>query len=1429
MGMIRSWGAVSMALAVAVALGMWPFLVLFFGASLPVRAMEGQSGQWEWVLTDTIFVKLLEDRDGLLVAEDVPIEEDTHLYVPYVTRSSSANHFYSKYYTPTNNHTYECEIRWGDPPQRVRVGHEAEDLYIDMDFWGDPFVQSMDQQIMAGQYYPQIWAWVGSPESEGMDLWAQAGWPKDYSSLSFPSVLPAFDQLPTLGSPDARLVVQQRIQPMDDGSSEGIYDRVSQASAEELDQLRLVVSVVDAEAAIGLNQMFRMSYVYKLEGQAAAPAEGWIEQEETTMAQEDAGEDGGGFVLPDIVEGAPDFSSDAGGNGGRAAAAGAIGLLGAAAAAGALAGGKDEDGGGDGEDRQEEKPRSRYKMYVNKDFGDRLKKGEKPRPVYARMVEVTPQGWEKERDDLSRRIQIYSGDGSLKVEDGGFTSNGYRGAWVSVPEGSSQSRGQVSFAFEGEGGRYIRHVVFRLTEAKICFAEENKGLPAFYEKEVGIAFSVLGLEGKLQVEAWVEAHRGRQPVYDVRLEQHKDLSNVYFAYIRDIEMRQEDGKTPPPEPGTTTEHRLCVRAAVGEQALEGHMPIYRIHLGLRLCLEGDALGCYLRVNPLAQGRAGIRAAGRDLADNLSVTGLMGLNPMAAMLEASFQGGVSASKAATDQAVNLRPEDYAPCTTKGRLLLLSWNEEKKEIERISVLPDRGACQVEAVQVENSEMAHGGAAQARHQGLVDSLGIWAFPTKEVDAQGARIIELSTTRAALDPPTRIRVKLRVAATYQGRQYKVEKEVLLHSMPMRDFALMAGSEQDRLIAWDDHVREMLLSIQSKIYSSYMYHLFSLHDLIERMLNGYDRRFGYDTNQVNTVMEVWTGFLKGEKTGARGEAEKVSLSDDLQAYYAFMEGMRDNGGILGRIALGVCSAGYSELVFTAMDIGEKMQAAVMSCKGDREFGFWDGMQLGIREYVYSELQSLAFGTALKGANMMGSAIIGEAIGKADLNIADSITKSWRSAMDGADEALRKSSKVYSGGAKALDQVKNFLNVGSGAAKGALDRNAQMDEAAQRHAQTTIAQRRMGMGDRVMSDAEWNAREIMDIAKARGMDKLRDLDLAQKRVAMSRRGGGDFWEAKADYAKKAEAVWTDKNALKQLKALEGSRGTDMRIEFNKYRNGVQQRVLEKTLDDLAAETGKSRANLYVNSVTGNSQYDELSGKVTAEDLDVSITEVNYSDPTREDIYLVLDKDMADKALARNLYKEVNGVEAASIEEALDFKQKHDITYVQPLRMKGQELEWDMEAFMDVKGMLDPAAHGRALRGLEMNRQTIAHKGMERYQRGDALEAQAKDLLEQAKLARGEVKAQLEARALDLQVEAYAEYVEGTRQITKMTNKSSIPRNAHRMAKGHADAFGPRERYIHALGQEVGKDLSPGEFFQELEAAYGMDKRQYTKVMADCLN
>jgi hypothetical protein len=97
----------------------------------------------------------------------------------------------------------------------------------------------------------------------------------------------------------------------------------------------------------------------------------------TQQAQQNPGEDSGVSVPAAVVIGV---------------IGGGVALLGAAAASGK-------------ENPEDDKKKKSYKMYVQKDFGDAIKKGCDPVPVRARMTEIDGAGIEVDRNDLTAKIK----------------------------------------------------------------------------------------------------------------------------------------------------------------------------------------------------------------------------------------------------------------------------------------------------------------------------------------------------------------------------------------------------------------------------------------------------------------------------------------------------------------------------------------------------------------------------------------------------------------------------------------------------------------------------------------------------------------------------------------------------------------------------------------------------------------------------------------------------------------------------------------------------------------------------------------------------------------------------------------------------------------------------------------------------------------
>ena len=149
----------------------------------------------------------------------------------------------------------------------------------------------------------------------------------------------------------------------------------------------------------------------------------------------------------------------------------AIVIIGGAAA---IVGAGTDGGSNDSSDKK----KSKYKMCLRKDFGDAIRYDTQPVTVYARIVEIPPEGEEIDRPDLSARIEMFS-SGGLKVESTAMAGN-YMGALVcaeSVPGGQNPDSGVLSIRFSGEGGSFQNNVTFRLVgDAAIHFPERGKML-----------------------------------------------------------------------------------------------------------------------------------------------------------------------------------------------------------------------------------------------------------------------------------------------------------------------------------------------------------------------------------------------------------------------------------------------------------------------------------------------------------------------------------------------------------------------------------------------------------------------------------------------------------------------------------------------------------------------------------------------------------------------------------------------------------------------------------------------------------------------------------------------------------------------------------------------------------------------------------------
>ena len=152
-----------------------------------------------------------------------------------------------------------------------------------------------------------------------------------------------------------------------------------------------------------------------------------------------------------------------------------IGVLGGGAA---VAGAAAASGGGDDRKRNQKT----YKMYVQKDFGDAIRRGaDKPVAVRARMAEIEG-ATERDRNDLTGKINV-SADG-MTVHSAALSGR-YLEASVSIPADNTNDTASVTFTYASEGGSFTNTVVFRIVDGPaLKFVDDRDG--TLYGENCGI-------------------------------------------------------------------------------------------------------------------------------------------------------------------------------------------------------------------------------------------------------------------------------------------------------------------------------------------------------------------------------------------------------------------------------------------------------------------------------------------------------------------------------------------------------------------------------------------------------------------------------------------------------------------------------------------------------------------------------------------------------------------------------------------------------------------------------------------------------------------------------------------------------------------------------------------------------------------------------
>ena len=142
-----------------------------------------------------------------------------------------------------------------------------------------------------------------------------------------------------------------------------------------------------------------------------------------------------------------------------------IGLIAGGVAIAAAAGAAGGVGSSSGDGTDADKNKKSYKMYVQKDFGSALRRGdEKPAVIRARMVEINELGKEIERNDLTEKITVSSQ--GMTIHETKVVGK-YLEAKVSVPKEYQEDKASITFTFTGEGGMFNNEIIFRVVDGAL--------------------------------------------------------------------------------------------------------------------------------------------------------------------------------------------------------------------------------------------------------------------------------------------------------------------------------------------------------------------------------------------------------------------------------------------------------------------------------------------------------------------------------------------------------------------------------------------------------------------------------------------------------------------------------------------------------------------------------------------------------------------------------------------------------------------------------------------------------------------------------------------------------------------------------------------------------------------------------------------------
>ena len=946
---------------------------------------------------------------------------------------------------------------------------------------------------------------------------------------------------------------------------------------------------------------------------------------------------------------------------------------------------------------------STFRMVVYKDFGDTLTVGDPPRVVGARIEETTPEGRQIDRDDLTALILI-NGESNCQVSDVGMKGRYMSGAVAGCHTGRAADEegvAKVRFVFNGPYGMLVNHMLFHLVDAPEIAMGEGLTFEAEGGKMQYIEFGINNYSGTvLGVQVSIES--GGAKYFSSRVVPNDTNPLQYRIEItergKQPEQPQEQQKKKDRIAGDAECYNCTVTVNLEgrEQPVTQTFQLYRMYLGVRMDLM--ALKGYL----------------------------------------------------VDYDCDYHHEILATDPKRRK----KWAESRVTFTLFAENPDTGV--VSAVVPDQDpvftfeDVREGSKVFADRMGriveAVCPVMNFKFEFQEVMRGNTVLGVIHSTNGGLYPPNRTKAKVTLRVSYRGRSYDTSEIVTVTSQPYR----VIDDEREYARALDDDNRKMeqLLNIRGKIMiDSRFAELAPFYYKIDSMIEGYSDKFGFYQPDFETIQRIYKKYCSGEMGSyfvneAAWRPAWTEADENFNAFVATFGSIeRTWTGLGARIALGIFTAGASELVFTPFSALVKMKEAADKGEGTTAGSF----VIACEDILYWEGVFWVAGKAVKwGAGKTKNWLDTSETGK---KIKDSVVKGGQELKKAYAELKEAIAGVKSGKAagQELSNVKNFSTKGLGdKVKDAGQKTLNLKKSSIAKSNEAIRKTRM-KGDKVFNQqsqfmeecaqqARKDAQKIFDDFK-RVMNEPTATPEEMRRVTLALQGNK-----------------TAQNLLRE------SPSNLLRANFNSELQKIYKDVDEMTIKKLT-----KRLNLKDGDVkpwtgaSANAVDDLYRGEKIATDRDVT-----FQARGKDGKWVDIDEDLMTSAYCESFNEYHYGFVPANKKEALKTLKKLDNTVVNGLTSPDSYGE-------DLTNIIVKANQTNKLVNPEKVATTFVHKCKEWLEAGEKIQRRAERLR-----AMGYVD-----EAMSVMGYAEAQIGEGLRQNVKEFRRLLDPR-IHVAIKNGAD-------------------------------------------------